>query len=130
MSSCQAMVTVVDTTPPTISSVTASPNILWPPNHKMVPVRVSVTVTDACDANIANKCKIVSVTSNEPVNALGDGNTEPDYQITGNLTLNLRAERSGTGNGRIYTVSVACTDASGNSSTRAVKVTVPHNVTK
>jgi hypothetical protein len=127
MSSCEATVKVVDTTPPSISSVTASPNILWPANHKMVPVAVGVTVTDACDANVANGCTIVSVTSNEPINGLGDGNTEPDYEITGNLTLNLRTERSGKGNGRIYTVGVACADASGNSSMSTVAVTVPHD---
>ena len=130
VSSCQATVAVVDRTPPSISSVTASPNILWPANHKMVPVAVGVTVTEACDANVANGCTIVSVTSNEPINGLGDGNTEPDYEITGKLTLNLRAERSGTGNGRIYTVGVACADASGNSSTQAVAVTVLHDQSK
>lgn len=61
----------------------------------MVPMTVSVSVTDACDVNVANRCKIISVTSNEPINGLGDGNTTPDYQITGNLALNFRAERSG-----------------------------------
>lgn len=129
-SSCQAKVTVVDTTPPTISSVTASPNILWPPNHKMVPVVVRVAVTDACDKNVSNQCEIVSVTSNEKINGPGDGNTAPDYQITGKLTLNLRAERSGMGQGRVYTVGVKCTDASGNSSTRTVNVTVPRDQSK
>ena len=128
--SCKATVKVVDTTPPSISSVTVSPNILWPPNHKMVPVAVGVTVTDACDAGVSNSCRIVSVTSNEPINGPGDGNTAPDYQITGRLTLNLRAERSGSGSGRIYTVGVACTDASGNSSTEAVAVKVPHDKSK
>jgi hypothetical protein len=128
--SCKATVKVVDTTPPSISSVTISPNILWPPNHKMVPVAVGVTVTDACDAGVSNSCRIVSVTSNEPINGPGDGNTTPDYQITGRLTLNLRAERSGSGSGRIYTVGVACTDASGNSSTEAVAVKVPHDKSK
>jgi feruloyl esterase len=127
MEQCNATVTVVDTTPPSISSVTASPNLLWPANHKMVPVAVGVSVTDACDANVANGCKIVSVTSNEPINGLGDGNTSPDYQITGKLSLNLRAERSGNGHGRVYTVGVVCMDASGNSSTNTVNITVPHN---
>lgn len=128
--SCQATVKVVDTTPPSISSVSASPNVLWPANHKMVPVAVGVTVADACDAGVSNSCMIVSVTSNEPVNGPDDGNTSPDWQITGNLTVNLRAERSGMGSGRIYTVTVACTDTSGNSSTKAVAVTVPLNQTK
>jgi hypothetical protein len=130
VSSCEATVTVVDTTPPSISSVTASPDVLWPANHKMVPVAVALTVTDACDVNVADGCRIVSVTSNEPINGPGDGNTDPDYQITGDLTLNLRAERSGMGNGRTYTIGVACADASGNSSTQAIAVTVPHDKSK
>ena len=130
VSSCEATVTVVDTTPPSISSVTASPDVLWPANHKMVPVAVALTVTDACDVNVADGCRIVSVTSNEPINGPGDGNTDPDYQITGDLTLNLRAERSGMGKGRTYTIGVACADASGNSSTQAIAVTVPHDKSK
>lgn len=126
-SSCNSRVKVVDTTPPTITSVLASPNVLWPPNHKMVSVRVGVSVTDICDPNISSECKIIAVSSNEPVNGTGDGATAPDWQIIGNLTVNLRAERSGTGNGRVYTLTVQCTDASGNSSTKPVTVTVPHD---
>ena len=67
------------------------------------------------------------VSSNEPVNGTGDGDTAPDWVITGNLTVDLRAERSGTGSGRVYTITVRCTDASGNSSTKTVTVTVPHD---
>ena len=54
-SSCSGNVTVVDTTPPSISSVTATPDVLWPPNHKMVPVSVAVTAADACDADAASR---------------------------------------------------------------------------
>jgi len=67
------------------------------------------------------------VTSNEPVDGLGDGDTGPDWQITGDLTVNLRAERSGQGSGRIYTITIECTDFSGNSSTKTVTVSVPRN---
>jgi hypothetical protein len=95
----------------------------------MIPVAVGVAVTDACDAAVANRW-IVSVTSNEPANGLNDGNTAPDYQITGDLALNLRAERSDTGSGRTYTVGVACADPSGNSSTNTVAVKVPLDLTK
>ncbi|HUE89781.1 MAG TPA: PKD domain-containing protein [Vicinamibacterales bacterium] len=119
------MITVQDTTPPEIESVIASPNSLWPPNHRMVPVSVSVSVTDVCD--LAPSCQILSVTSNEPVNGPGDGNTSPDWIITGPLTVELRAERSGTGTGRIYTITVQCTDNSGNSSTATVEVIAPHS---
>ena len=118
-------VTVVDTTPPVIASVSATPNVLWPPNYKMRPVTLSVSVADACDP--ASVCQLVSVSSNEPVNGLGDGNTAPDWAITGDLTASLRAERSGTGTGRIYTLAVTCTDASGNASAGEATVTVPHN---
>ena len=121
----QTTVTIVDTTPPNIDSVVANPPALWPPNHKMVPTTVTVSVTDICDA--APNCMIVNVTSNEPVNGLGDGDTAPDWTITSDLNLQLRAERSGTGSGRIYTISVQCTDASGNSSTKDVTVSVAHN---
>jgi uncharacterized repeat protein (TIGR01451 family) len=124
-SSCSSAVTVEDTTPPVISTVSANPNVLWPPNHKMVPVTVTVSSSDICD--VAPACKITSVSSNEPVNGTGNGDKEPDWQITGNLTVNLRAERAGSGNGRVYTVTVACTDASGNRSTKPVVVTVPHD---
>ena len=123
--SCTAVVTVVDTTPPSIASTTAIPNVLWPPNHKMVPVKVAVSVSDICDATPT--CNITSVSSNEPVNGRGDGNTAPDWEITGSLTVKLRTKRAGPSSGRLYTIAVACTDDSGNSSTATVGVTVPHN---
>ena len=118
-------ITVVDTTAPTITNAAADPAQLWPPNHKMVPVAIQLSVADACDANPL--CEIVSVTSNEPIDGLGDGDTAPDWIVTGPLTLEVRAERSGTGSGRIYTITIRCTDHSGNSSTRAVTVRVPHS---
>lgn len=124
-SSDTVTVNVVDTTPPNITTVTASPNSLWPPNHKLVQVTVTASASDTCSGTTA--CTITSVSSNEPVNGLGDGDTAPDWVITGNLTVKLRAERSGTGTGRVYTITVQCTDASGNSSTKDVTVTVPHN---
>ena len=123
--SCAATVTVEDRTPPVISSVSANPSTLWPPNHQMVPVAVAVAASDNCDA--APVCKITTVSSNEPVSGTGDGDLAPDWEITGNLTVNLRSERSGTGSGRVYTNTIACTDASGNISTKTVAVTVPHD---
>jgi hypothetical protein len=66
------------------------------------------------------------VTSSEPVTGVTD-KTSPDWEITGPLSLNLRAERLETGPGRIYTITVQCTDAAGNNSTKNAKVTVPHD---
>jgi len=116
-SSCMGTVSVVDTTAPVISSVSASPNSLWPPNHKMVAVTVSPVVADACGGT---SCRIVSIGVNQPAPA-------SDWQITGPLGANLRAERSGSGGDRVYTLSVQCTDGSGNNAQNTVAVTVPHD---
>lgn len=79
-------------------------------------------MSDICDAGAS--CHITTVTSNEAIDGPGDGSSEPDYVITGALTLELRAERSGILVGRTYTVSVECGDGSGNTTTRSVDVTV------
>ena len=114
--SSRSTITVEDTKAPVINIITASPDTLWRPNHKMRSVTVTVDVTDACDDDVS--CKIVSVTSNEP-----GGKNAPDWEITGDLTVDLRAERSGKGDGRIYTITVECTDDSGNTSQSSVEVT-------
>ncbi len=114
-------ITVVDTTKPAIASVTRSSATLWPPNHQMVPITVSAVVSDA----VGSSLKIVNVTSSEPDNGLGDGDTANDIQITGNLTVNLRAERSGKGNGRVYTITLEARDAAGNTSQATCTVSVP-----
>lgn len=90
----------------------------------MVSVNVTATASDNC---AVKKCNIVSVTSNEPVNGLGDGDTAPDWSISGNVTVDLKAERSGPGSSRVYTITVECADSVGNSSTGTVGVTVPHD---
>ncbi len=123
------VVTVHDTTRPTIKSMRPSSNVLWPPNHRMVPVTLFPSVSDTCHA--AQDCRIVAVSSNEPVNGVGDGNTAPDWtapdwEVTGNLTVNLRAERSGKRSGRVYTIMVQCTDGFENSAMETMTVTVPH----
>jgi hypothetical protein len=118
-------ITVRDTTPPAIASVLASPNVLWPPNHKMVSVSLATVASDSVDASPT--CAIASVLSNEKQNGLGDGDTAPDWIVTGSLTLQLRAERAGNGSGRVYSIVSRCIDSSANASTRSVAVAVPHN---
>jgi hypothetical protein len=123
---CSTLVTVVDTTPPVVTSLTATPNVLWPPNHRMVNIALRVQATDSCSS--ATTWKITRVTSNEATNGLGDGDTAPDWQIIGDQGLKLRAERSGRGNGRVYTIAVRATDQSGNmSEPKTVTVRVPKN---
>jgi hypothetical protein len=67
------------------------------------------------------------VVSNEPDNGTGDGDTANDIVIFDNLTFQLRAERSGNGNGRIYTITYQVTDWAGNSALATATVTVPHD---
>jgi hypothetical protein len=122
---CSTTVTVVDTIPPEIIEVTATPNWIWPPNHKMVNVWVQAQVTDACGPT---QWKIISITCNQAVDALGSGNTSPDWEITGAYTAKVRSERSGQYDMRIYTIAVQAEDQSGNlSKIKTVEVTVPHN---
>ena len=121
-SSDLAVVRVIDRTAPAITQISASPAILWPPNHRMVRVRIAAAAEDACSAV---SCSIVGVTSTEPVNGLGDGDTSPDWQIIDASQVDLRAERSGSGSGRSYSVAIRCTDTNGNTALGSVEVRVP-----
>jgi len=114
-------VTVQDTTPPTITSLTANPATLWPDDHKMINVTITGTATDLVDTNPT--LQIISVTSNQPVVTNNNGDQSPDWIITGAMTLQLREERV-NGVDRTYTITVAATDFSGNTSTATVQVVV------
>jgi hypothetical protein len=125
-STCTFVVTVIDNTPPVITGVTNVPLILWPPNHKYWKICPNVLITDNCPNPTFT---VISITSNEPQNGLGDGDTPIDWQILNNGCINLRAERSGTGTGRIYTITFMATDAHGNTSAPAtITVKVPHDM--
>jgi hypothetical protein len=99
------------------SSVAPSQSTLWPPNGKLVPVSLAVNSPDTCNVS----CNITQITGT-------DGATAADSQITGALTANLRADRTGKDkNGRVYTLQLTCSDAANNSATKTVAVTVPHD---
>ena len=115
------LVTVSDTTPPTIVSITADPSNLWPPDHKAAAVTITVIASDLVDPNPTSH--IVSVSSNQPINGIGDGNTLTDWTITGPLTLKVLNERTG-GTDRVYTITIATTDFSGNTAYGTVTVSV------
>jgi len=112
---------VVDTIAPTVSVPTATPGVLSPPNHQLVDIQVSYTATDASGAPVC----ALKVSSNEPVNGTGDGNTSSDWTILDSHHVQLRSERAGSGTGRIYTITATCSDSSGHSTSRGTTVTVP-----
>ena len=117
--------TTVDPTPPSINGLSANPASLWPKNHKMRDVAINYTATDTCGGV---NCQITNITSNEPINGTGDGDTSPDWEFVDANNVRLRAESAGGGVGRIYTITVTCTDAAGNSTTKTVEVHVGHNI--
>ncbi len=108
--------------PPRCDLAVPSLTALWPPNHKMVEVTIG-GVTDPNTDPVT--ITVTSVTQDEPVNGLGDGDTSPDAVVqTGSLLL--RAERSGTGNGRVYVVHFTANDGEG-ACNGTVTVGVPHD---
>jgi hypothetical protein len=122
------VVTVSDTTPPIVSAV-ADPTVLWPPNHKLVPVHVDLLVFDTCDSD--PDVELLWIQSSEAENGNGDGNTSGDIQDattgTDDVDFLLRAERAGPGAGRVYSALYRATDASGNTADSLVRVLVPHD---
>lgn len=105
---------------------------LWPPNHEYVNISLDalgLSLSDNCSADLAD-VYIKSVSSDEPedVKGGGDGNTKDDIVINGGCTsVNLRAEREGKGNGRVYTITLSVSDAAGNETTAQFFVQVPHD---
>jgi len=129
--SCTAPVTVRDTMPPQLT-LSLNPTVLWPPNHRMVPVQAAWQVNDVCDGGAG--LVLISAISNEPDDAsgIGDGSTSEDIQDASigpsDALVLLRAERSGQGPGRVYTLTYAARDASGNTASALGIVTVPHDL--
>jgi HYR domain-containing protein len=118
-------VTIVDTTPPVISNACLTDR-LWPPNHEMVLVGTG-SVSDIADPS---PLVDISVTSNQPINGTGDGNTDPDWIAStsgGDYDVSLRAERAGNLGQRDYGITVTATDASGNVATATCSASVPHD---
>ncbi len=118
------VVVTPDVTAPVINEIRATPNTLWAPNHKLRRVTIDVSVADACGDSM---CRIIGVTSSEPGDGRGANGTEPDWMVVDDLAVQLRAERSGGAEQRVYTVTLSCIDAAGNESIGDVTVTVPHD---
>ena len=128
VASASILITVRDTTPPTLN-VSVQPSTLWPPSHNLVKITASVQVGDFCDPHPT--LVLVSITSNEADDGLGEDDMPADVQGaffgTDDREFFLRAERSGRGAGRIYTITYRATDASGNAVLATTEVKVPHD---
>lgn len=117
-----------DVVPPEIS-VSVDPDLLWPPNHRMVEIAATVMASD--DLDPSPTVTLVAVLSDEEDDAMGDGSTTEDIQDaeigTDDRAFALRAERSGTGDGRVYTIVYQARDFAGNVSEASTTVVVPLN---
>ncbi|MHC4258847.1 MAG: choice-of-anchor Q domain-containing protein [Planctomycetota bacterium] len=118
------VITVVDTTPPEFE-FSVTPTVLWPPNHKMVEITPSWTVSDECDA--LPDVSLISITMNEGNDTVGDGHTTNDIQISDDGSVYLRSERSGTSGDRVYTITYQAVDDCGNTTVRSATVSIPHD---
>jgi hypothetical protein len=129
--SCASTIQVVDHSGPVVT--VTNPNPLWPPNHKYRTVSLAdcgVVVQDACEGKLdlaTARAAITCVTSDEPPNSTGDGNTGNDIVIVNATTVTLRGERKGKGDGRVYEIHFRVSDASGHTATGVCPVAVPHD---
>lgn len=122
---CTAELTVTDTVAPVIEGRTI---VLWPPNHEMHAITAAdcVEVRDACNGTL--EAHFTHVSSDEPYDARGDGHHAPDIVVDDACeAVQVRAERRGGGNGRVYTLEVEATDGAGNTATGSCRVLVPHD---
>ena len=120
------IITVNDNVPPQINDLTASKQILAPPNHKMQEITVNYSVLDNCNSSPSYT---FNVSSNEPVNGTGDGDTDPDWEMIDDHKIRLRAERAANGDGRIYTITITANDGCNATVTSTAQVVVAHNIT-
>ena len=129
-SASQSATLTVQNTPPVITLSTTSVS-LWPPNHQYHTYNVTdfvASATSNCDGNLTNNVVIARVTSDELDNNPGgaDGNTVNDIVIAADCkSVQLRAERDGNLDGRVYTITFKVTDSANNTTTATAQVTVP-----
>jgi probable HAF family extracellular repeat protein len=111
--------------PPACGMARPDVPVLWPPNHKLVPIQiVGLSHLDEHPVGIT----VTAVTQDEPVNGLGDGNTSPDAIPRQTGIVLLRAERAGGGNGRVYRVQFKADDDVGGVCSGSVSVLEPKSM--
>lgn len=103
-------------TPPALSC-SVNPQEIWPPNDKLVPVKIVVAVTGGASFTL------VRVSNNEP-----EANDVVDFVIgTPDTEGQVRASRRGGGTGRVYQFEYRGFDAAGNAAVAVCEIRVPHD---
>lgn len=110
--------------PPDCSNASPSTAVLWPPDHTLR----SITVEGVTDAESTTSIVITGIRQDEATNGLGDGDTGPDGFGVGTSTAEVRAERAGFGNGRVYQIGFTATDEAGATCSGTVAVSVPRSM--
>jgi hypothetical protein len=114
--SVEQEVVVKDSEGPVIGDLTTNVKELWPPNQRLVGVKVSYNAADLCGGEVKT---FLGVESSEP----DDDNNSPDSFVIGDHFVDLRAE-SAVSAERVYTIFVRAVDVAGNESTKTTTVTV------
>jgi len=127
---CTHNVTVVDTAPPTVIATDAGS--LWPPDHGYRRIDLDdciASIQDACGGalDMASHAAVTCCTSDEPDTGLGGGDLADDCVIVDSDSVDVRAERRWSGDGRVYTIHYTVTDGSNNATHHTCTVSVPHS---
>jgi hypothetical protein len=122
------LITVTDTQPPSLQ-VTLTPTVLWSPDHRLVRIDATISVTDSC-GDAPPQVVLSSIISDQRDNGVADGDTDDDIQDDAigflDQSFLVRAERAANDpNGRTYTVTYTATDGSGNKTQTSATVHVP-----
>jgi hypothetical protein len=120
-------VTITDKSSPVFTTKLYSDILaIWPPDHKLKHIPLNYTTADNC-GTVKN---IVTVTSTDPITGVSDGDKSPDWIVTNDHLVQLRAERGNGKEARVYTITVTPVDSSGNVGTpQSVNVYIAHNIT-
>ena len=120
-STASASFTIVANGAPSCDAAYTVPGYLWPPDKQLH----AITVTGVTDPNgDPVTITITGIRQDEPV---GRGNLSPDGQGVGTSTAEVRSERSGKGDGRVYHIYFTATDAAGAACNGEVRVGVAHD---
>jgi cysteine-rich repeat protein len=121
---CCSSTCVITNLPPDCSAASPTVGSLWPPNHKMVSVGIAGVTDPDGDPVVVS---VTGIFQDEPLDATGDGATCPDAVGVGLDGVELRSERSGHGDGRVYHVAFQAVDVCNAACVGEVVVCVRHD---